>query len=128
MWHLGGKDAHHRADLSPIGTCPKMLDNGLEDVLRGREVTQIAHGQGFPVQSSNTARAVAPGDSCPVDKFIRGLPVRASSFKLCMNLDGPLLISLRYITLLVKELEIGFGFEQYLLGIDQGMPDLFIGG
>jgi hypothetical protein len=37
-------------------------------------------------------------------------------------------MSLRYITLLVKELEIGFGFEQYLLGIDQGTPDLFMGG
>jgi hypothetical protein len=91
-------------------------------------MAQIAHGQGFPVQPSNTARAVAPGDSCSVDKFIYGLPVGASSFKLFLNLDKPLLMSLRYITLLVKELEIGFGFEQYLLGIDQGTPDLFMGG
>ena len=65
-----GKDTHHWADLPPIGTCPKMLNNRLKNVLRRREVTQIAHGQGFPVQSSNTARAVAPGDSCSVDKFI----------------------------------------------------------
>src|SRR6266702_992442 len=105
-----------------------MLNNRLKNVLRGREMAQIVHGQGFPMESSNAARAVAPGDSCPVDKFIRGLPVGASSFKLCLNLDEPLLISLRYIMLLVKELEIGFGFEQYLLGIDQGTPDLFVGG
>src|SRR5438270_11574734 len=105
-----------------------MLNNRLKNVLRRREVTHIANGQGFPVQPSNTARAVAPGDSCPVDKFITGLPVGASSFKLCLNLDEPLLISLRYITLLVKELQIGFGFELYLPGINQWIPDLFIGG
>src|SRR5437763_15952976 len=104
-----------------------MLNNRLKNVLRGREMAQIAHGQGFPVQPSNTARTVAPGDSCPVDKFIRGLPGGASSFKLCLNLDEPLLISHRYITRLVKELQIGFGLELYLPWINQWMSDLSLG-
>jgi hypothetical protein len=103
-----------------------VFDDRLKNGFCGREVAQVMDDERFPVESSNATSAVAPSNPGSIDKLISRLLVGTGSLNSCLDLGEPFLVDLRCATLLMNKLEIAPGFTHHLLGIDQGIPDVFV--
>jgi hypothetical protein len=115
---LGGEHADHRPDLPAVVCHPQMVEAVPGDLGGVGDGPQIAHLQAVPVQPSDAAGVVAPGDPGAEGQLLGRMPVGPGQVDLAHHRDDPLPEVPGLRVLGVEEFEelLGFGAHGFVVG------------